>query len=47
MMAADGASGRLGDRPDRQPLPPPVDWQKLEDWIRVFSTDKEWEGIEK
>ena len=47
MMAADGASGRLGDRPDRQPLPPPVDWQKLEDWIRVFTTDKEWEGIEK
>ena len=47
MMAADGASGRLGDRPDRQPLPPPVDWQKLENWIRVFSTDKEWEGIEK
>ncbi len=47
MMAADGASGRLGDRPDRQPLPPPVDWEKLEDWIRVFTTDKEWEGIEK
>lgn len=47
MMAADGASGRLGDRPDRQPLPPPVDWQKLEDWIRVFTADKEWEGIEK
>lgn len=47
MMAADGASGRLGDRPDRKPLPPPVDWQKLEDWIRVFTTDKEWEGIEK
>ena len=47
MMAADGASGRLGDRPDRQPLPPPVDWQKLQDWIRVFTADKEWEGIEK
>ena len=47
MMAADGASGRLGDRPDRKPLPPPVDWQKLEGWIRVFTTDKEWEGIEK
>jgi len=47
MMAADGASGRLGDRPDRQPLPPPVDWQKLQDWIRMFTADKEWEGIEK
>ena len=47
MMAADGASGRLGDRPDRQPLPPPIDWQKLQDWIRVFTADKEWEGIEK
>ena len=47
MMAASGAAGRLGDRPERRPLPPPVDWQKLEDWIKVFTTDKEWEGIEK
>ena len=47
MMAAEGASGRLGDRPDRQPLPPPIDWQKLENWIRVFTADKEWEGVEK
>ena len=47
MLAAEGASGRLGDRPDRRPLPPPIDWQKLEDWIRVFTFDKEWEGIEK
>ena len=47
MMAAQGASGRAGDRPERQPLPPPIDWQKLEDWIAVFSADKEWEGIEK
>ncbi len=47
MMAASGAAGTLGDRPDRQPLPPPVDWEKLENWIRVFTADKEWEGIEK
>ena len=47
MLAAEGAAGRLGDRPDRRPLPPPIDWQKLEDWIRVFTADKEWEGIEK
>ena len=47
MMAAQGASGRAGDRPNRQPLPPPVDWAKLEKWIRVFSADREWEGIEK
>ena len=47
MMAATGAAGTLGDRPDRQPLPPPVDWEKLENWIRVFTADKEWEGIEK
>src|SRR5436309_962969 len=47
MMAATGASGRAGDRPDVRPLPPPVAWNKLEHWIRVFSADKTWEGIEK
>ena len=47
MMSATGAAGTLGDRPDRQPLPPPVDWERLENWIRVFTADKEWEGIEK
>ena len=47
MMAAQGASGDAGDRPNRQPLPPPVDWAKIEKWIRVFSADREWEGIEK
>jgi hypothetical protein len=47
MMAATGASGRAGDRPPVQPLPPPVDWPKLERWIRGFTADKAWEGIEK
>jgi nitrite reductase/ring-hydroxylating ferredoxin subunit len=47
MMAATGASGRAGDRPPVQPLPPPVTWEKLARWIRVFSADKNWEGIEK
>ena len=47
MMAATHAAGEHNDRPDRQPLPPPVDWKKLENWIRVFTVDKEWEGIEK
>jgi nitrite reductase/ring-hydroxylating ferredoxin subunit len=47
MMAATGASGRAGDRPAVQPLPPPITWDKLEHWIRVFSADKTWEGIEK
>src|SRR3989442_1514533 len=47
MMAATGASGRAGDRPAVQPLPPQVTWDKLEHWIRVFSADKTWEGIEK
>ena len=47
MMAAAGASGRAGDRPAVQPLPPPVTWEKLEHWIRVFSADKAWQGIEK
>jgi nitrite reductase/ring-hydroxylating ferredoxin subunit len=47
MMSATGSSGRAGDRPAVQPLPAPVDWEKLERWIRVFSADKAWEGIEK
>src|SRR5436309_4180150 len=47
MMAATGAAGRAGDRPAVQPLRPPVTWDKLEHWIRVFSADKTWEGIEK
>jgi len=47
MMAATGASGRAGDRPTVLPLPPPITWEKLEHWIRVFSADKAWEGIEK
>lgn len=47
MMAATGASGTAGDRPAVQALPPPITWEKLERWIRVFSADKAWEGIEK
>ena len=47
MMVAAGASGRAGDRPSVQPLPPPVTWDKLRHWIRVFSADKMWQGIEK
>jgi nitrite reductase/ring-hydroxylating ferredoxin subunit len=47
MIAATGASGTAGDRPAVQPLPQPVTWEKLERWIRVFSADKTWEGIEK
>ena len=47
MMAASGASGRAGDRPAVTPLPGEITWEKLEGWIRVFSADREWEGIEK
>ncbi len=47
MMAASGASGRAGDRPAVTPLPGEITWEKLEQWIRVFSADREWEGIEK
>lgn len=47
MMAAAGASGRAGDRPAVTPLPGDITWEKLERWIRVFSADREWEGIEK
>ena len=46
-FAAHGLSGRAGDRPRIQQLPDPVSWEKLESWIRVFSKDKKWEGIEK
>ena len=47
MMAASGASGRAGDRPAVTRLPGEITWEKLERWIRVFSADREWEGIEK
>jgi nitrite reductase/ring-hydroxylating ferredoxin subunit len=47
MIAATGASGRAGDRPSVQPLPPPITWDKLEHWIRIFTADKMWQGIEK
>ena len=47
MMAAKGASGRAGDRPERQALPPHATWEVLADWVRMFSMDRDWEGIEK
>ncbi|NKB72516.1 MAG: Rieske 2Fe-2S domain-containing protein [Candidatus Latescibacteria bacterium] len=47
MMAASGAAGRAGDRPQVEPLPEPITWEKLERWIRLFSADKMPEGIEK
>ncbi len=47
MIAASGASGRAGDRPAVTLLPGEITWEKLERWIRVFSADREWEGIEK
>ena len=47
MMAAKGASGRAGDRPERQALPPHASWETLADWVRMFSMDRDWEGIEK
>ena len=47
MMAAQGASGQIHDRAPVQPLPPPVDFAKIGDWIRMFADDRQWEGIEK
>ena len=47
MMAAKGASGRAGDRPERQALPPHASWEALADWVRMFSMDRDWEGVEK
>ena len=47
MMAAQGASGRAGDRPPIRPLPPPVTWEKLRHWVGVFADDRNPEGIEK
>ncbi len=46
-FAAHGLSGRAGDRPRIGRLPDPVSWEKLAGWIRAFSKDKKWEGIEK
>ena len=47
MMAASAAAGTAGDRPQVEPLPPPVDWPKLAGWVRFFASDKMPEGIEK
>jgi len=47
MIAANGAAGPVGDRPPIEPLPPPVTWEKIEDWVRAFSREGFAEGIEK
>jgi hypothetical protein len=47
MMAANGAAGPAGDRPAVEPLPPPVNWEKLENWVRAFSRERFADGIEK
>ena len=28
-------------------LPPPVTWERLAAWVRMFSADRDWEGIEQ
>ena len=47
MNAAGAASGRAGDRPERQPLPEPISWERLVEWTEMFSNDANWEGVEK
>ena len=47
MLAANGAAGEVGDRPRVEPLPPPVNWEKIENWVRSFSRERFAEGIEK
>lgn len=46
-MAARGAAGAAGYRPDVHPLPPPATWEKLERLVRVFSREKQSQGIER
>jgi nitrite reductase/ring-hydroxylating ferredoxin subunit len=47
MLAANGSAGKAGDRPPVEPLPPPVTWEKLQNWVRAFSRERFVEGIEK
>ena len=47
MVSARAASGRAGDRAAPCPMPSEVSWDRLESWIRMFSQDRMWEGIEK
>lgn len=47
MLAANGASGAVGDKPAVEPLPEPVDWDRIETWVRAFSRERFVEGIEK
>lgn len=46
MMAASGGAGQISNRPVLQPLPAPINWEKLEAWIRLFSTDIRFQGVE-
>ena len=47
MLAANGAAGPTGDRPPVEPLPPPVNWETSENWVRAFSREGFADGIEK
>ena len=47
MNAAGACAGRAGDRPERQPLPDPISWDRLVDWLEMFSNDANWEAVEK
>jgi nitrite reductase/ring-hydroxylating ferredoxin subunit len=47
MLAANGAAGSAGDRPPVEPLPPPVTWEKCQNWVRAFSRERFADGIEK
>lgn len=47
MNAAGASSGRAGDRPERQPLPEPISWDRVVAWLEMFSNDANWEAVEK
>jgi nitrite reductase/ring-hydroxylating ferredoxin subunit len=45
--AARATAGDAGQRPPIKPLPPPVNWEKIEGLCRVFSRDRMAPGIER
>ena len=47
MIAGTAASGRAGDRVPPEPLPGSVDFDRIASWVKMFSQDRNWEGIEK
>ncbi len=46
-LAARAASGRASERLEVIPLPPPVNWEQIDEWVRMFSRNMQDGRIER